>query len=43
MCDAMPHIGDPVWLHIQGRGWVLGHVCWVRDDRIGVNFAAATE
>jgi hypothetical protein len=43
MCDLMPHIGDPVWLQIQGRGRVLGHVCWVRDDRIGVNLAAAAE
>jgi hypothetical protein len=39
----MPHIGEQVSLHIDGRGQVSGHVCWVRDGRIGVNFAAAGE
>lgn len=39
----MPHIGEQVTLHLDDRGRVLGQVCWVRDGRIGVNFAAAVE
>jgi len=38
--SAMPHIGELVALHLPGRGRVSGHVRWVRDGRIGVNFAA---
>jgi hypothetical protein len=40
---SMPHIGEPVVLHLSGRRRVPGQVCWVRDGRIGVNFAAAIE
>lgn len=36
----MPHIGEQVTLHLHDRGPVPGQVCWVRDGRIGVNFAA---
>ena len=36
----MPHIGEQVVLHLLGRGRIPGHVRWVRDGRIGVNFAA---
>ena len=39
----MPHIGEAVTLQLSGRGQVPGNVCWVRDGRIGVNFAAALE
>lgn len=39
----MPHIGEQVVLHLSGQGRVSGNVCWVRDGRIGVNFAAALE
>ena len=39
----MPHIGEPVVLHLSGRGPVPGQVCWVRDGRIGVTFAASLE
>lgn len=39
----MPHIGEPVVLHLAGHGRVSGQVCWVREGRIGVNFAAAIE
>ena len=38
--QSMPHIGEPVALHLSDRGRVCGQVCWVRDGRIGVNFAA---
>ena len=41
--SLMPHIGEGVVLHLLGRGRVYGTVCWVRDGRIGVNFAAAGE
>ena len=41
--SLMPHIGEGVVLHLLGRGRVHGTVCWVRDGRIGVNFAAAGE
>ena len=37
---ASPHIGEQVALQLSDRGRVLGQVCWVRDGRIGVNFAA---
>ena len=40
---VMPHIGEEVSLQILGRDAVIGHVMWVRDGRIGVNFAAALE
>ena len=36
----MPHIGEEVALHLLHNGRVSGHVRWVRDGRIGVNFAA---
>ena len=39
----MPHIGEEVVLHLGGRGPVPGQVCWVRDGRIGVTFAATLE
>ena len=39
----MPAIGERVVLQLRDRGRVSGQVCWVRDGRIGVNFAAAQE
>ena len=39
----MPHIGEEVVLHLSARGPVPGQVCWVRDGRIGVTFAASLE
>lgn len=39
----MPHIGEEVRLHLLGRGPALAHVRWVRDGRIGVNFAEPLE
>jgi hypothetical protein len=41
ICPSLPHIGEQVALHLSDRGRVCGQVCWVRDGRIGVNFAAA--
>ena len=40
---VMPHIGEEVSLQLLGRDAIQGHVMWVRDGRIGVNFAAALE
>ena len=39
----MPHIGEEVHLHLLERGRLTGYVRWVRDGRIGVNFAARQE
>jgi hypothetical protein len=41
--SGMPHIGEAVSLQLLGRDAVIGHVMWVRDGRIGVNFTAALE
>lgn len=41
--SGMPHIGEKVMLYLSDRGQVSGQVCWVRDGRIGVNFAAQVE
>jgi len=43
ICDLLPHIGEPVSLQLGDRGPMLGQVCWVRDGKVGVNFAAANE
>ena len=39
----MPHIGETVVLQLLGRDPVEALVKWVRDGRIGVNFAAPLE
>lgn len=39
----MPNIGEEVVLHLLSRGRVEGHICWVRDGRVGVNFVASEE
>ena len=41
--SLMPHIGEKVVLHLLNRGRVHGQVCWVRDGRVGVNFADTQE
>ncbi len=41
--DPMPHIGELVTLQLLGRDPVQGHVRWVRDGRIGINFDAPLE
>ena len=40
---AMPHIGQDVVLNVMGRGRVNGRILWVKDGRIGVQFAAPLE
>ena len=39
----MPHIGEQITLQLLDRKPVEGQVMWVRDGRIGVNFAAPLE
>lgn len=39
----MPNIGEEVALHLLGRGRVEGQICWVRDGKVGVNFAGPEE
>ena len=39
----MPHIGERITLQLLGREPIEGQVMWVRDGRIGVNFAAPLE
>lgn len=39
----MPHIGERVTLQLLDRGPVEAQVMWVREGRIGVNFAAPLE
>jgi hypothetical protein len=39
----VPHIGERVSLQILDRGTATGHVRWVRDGRIGINFTAPLE
>ena len=41
--QSMPHIGEHVALHLSDRGRVQGKICWVRDGRVGVNFAVAAD
>ncbi len=41
--SVMPHIGEEVTLQLLGRDAVKGQVKWVRDGRIGVEFAAPLE
>ena len=39
----IPHIGEAVTLHLLDHGAVAGHVRWVRDGRVGINFVAPPE
>ena len=39
----IPHIGETISLDIAGRGRANGHVCWVRNGRIGVTFSDPLE
>ena len=43
VCDEIPHIGESVALQLLDRSRRAGHVRWVRDGRIGINFAAPLE
>jgi PilZ domain len=40
---VLPHIGEAVTLQLLDWGQVHGKVRWVRDGKIGINFAAALE
>ena len=39
----VPHIGEAVTLQLLDHGAVAGHVRWVREGRVGINFAAPLE
>ena len=41
--SGMPHIGEAVTLQLLDHGAVAGQVRWVRDGRVGINFAAPLE
>ena len=41
--SGMPHIGEEVILQLLGRDAIKGHVKWLRDGRIGVNFVSSVE
>jgi hypothetical protein len=41
--SLIPIIGEPISLQLIGRGQISGCVCWVRDGKIGVSFAAPKE
>jgi hypothetical protein len=39
----VPRIGEEVTLQLLDHGAVAGHVRWVRDGRVGINFATPLE
>ena len=41
--SGMLHIGETVTLQLLDHGAVAGQVRWVRDGRVGINFAAPLE
>ena len=38
-----PDIGEPVTLQLLDHGAVAGHVRWVREGRVGINFVDSLE
>lgn len=40
---GVPHIGETVTLQLLDHGAVAGQVRWVRDGRVGINFASPLE
>lgn len=40
MFRLIPHIGETIRLQLGEHGKVSARVCWVRDGKIGVTFAA---
>jgi hypothetical protein len=40
VCGEIPHIGEAVVLTLPERAPIEGFICWVRDGRIGIYFAA---
>ena len=43
ICPVLPHIGEAMTLQLLDWGQVMGHICWVRDGKIGINFATPLE
>lgn len=41
--DEMPHIGERVALRLPDGRTAPGDICWVRDGRVGLFFAAPLE
>lgn len=41
--SLIPHIGETISITLIGRARIDGSVCWVRDGKIGVSFAAPLE
>ena len=41
--SLIPHIGETISIQLIGRGPTEGYVCWVRDGKIGISFAAPVE
>ena len=41
--DEIPHIGERVAFRLPDGRAAPGDVCWVRDGRVGINFAAPLE
>lgn len=39
----IPYIGETIKLHLDGVDEVSGRVCWVRDGKIGIEFASPVE
>lgn len=39
----VPRIGEAVTLQLLDHGAVAGHVRWVREGRVGINFVAPLE
>ena len=39
----VPRIGEAVTLQLLDQGAVAGHVRWVREGRVGINFVAPLE
>ena len=41
--SLIPHIGETISIQLIGRRPTEGYVCWVRDGKIGISFAAPVE
>ena len=41
--SLIPHIGETISVQLIGRRPITGYVCWVRDGKIGISFAAPEE
>jgi PilZ domain-containing protein len=41
--SLIPHIGETISIQLIGRRPTAAYVCWVRDGKIGISFAAPVE